>query len=176
VRTVAELVGQVMSLLIESRERVEEQVIDDKIHAIRDRVLERMNDSQNPVDALLGMSDSLMELMDADGLGYYHLGRMTVHGDGPSDADFNTIIGMLNTLEPAKIFVGGGVGRAGDPRVARAARLPGVLPRGASPGSDLGGQSRQADRRRDPAGHLAAQELRGVEGAGARSQPPVDPA
>ena len=110
-RTTAELFGEVLSLLIEKRERAE--VIEYEAHTqqLRQQLIATVVERGSAVCSISQLAAHLATLVPCDGFAIYIDGVLTLNGDTPSASECATLRGFLDEQTAGQIFATAELGR-----------------------------------------------------------------
>lgn len=100
----AELFGQMFSLLVENRQRSEEQQYEAKARAAHDRLVSSMDPEDGLFEKLEKYRPLLEELVAADGIAVWSDGRFSGVGTTPPAEAVPDLIDFLNTTSSARTF------------------------------------------------------------------------
>jgi light-regulated signal transduction histidine kinase (bacteriophytochrome) len=103
-RSVADLFGQMFSLLLETRQCAEDAAYEERTRAIHDRIAAAFADPKmlmrNVPEFLAGVSD----YVEADGIGAYYNGEVTLTGTTPTREEFVQLVKFLNKTAYGRVF------------------------------------------------------------------------
>ena len=103
-RVMAELVGQMLSLALESRERREDLEDTEKAQTFHEHIMRTVASSQNPLTSLTQGIEDMRVLLKADGAALYVDGDLQLFEKTPSPDEFKDLVRFLNRTASATVF------------------------------------------------------------------------
>ncbi len=103
-RVMAELVGQMLSLALESRERREDLEDTEKAQKFHEHIMRTVASSQNPLTSLTQGIEEMRVLLKADGAALYIDGDLQLFEKTPSPDEFKDLVRFLNRTASATVF------------------------------------------------------------------------
>ena len=103
-RTVAELFGQMFSLMLESRQRHELGDFEQKAREVGDRLMAALAADNDLIGNAAWIGDVISEAIPADGVGVYVDGRIALSGLAPDRDAFERIVRALNTAAASSVY------------------------------------------------------------------------
>ena len=104
VRTQLELVAQIVSLELESRERDEAAAADAAAQDFHELVIRKISSSDAPVETLLGFTDTMQQMIPSNGVALYVDGEVYPAGLTPSDDQIAALARYLNGATGESVF------------------------------------------------------------------------
>ena len=126
-RTTAELLGQMFSLLLESRERSADLAREGQAREIHGRLMLKVAANASNFDNLSGFLDEVGGIVAADGVGLWVDGQAKLQGSAPSEAEFLDLVRFLNRGPMSEIYATDEIGRVYPPAQAYVDRAAGLL-------------------------------------------------
>ncbi|MFN3520873.1 MAG: HWE histidine kinase domain-containing protein [Phenylobacterium sp.] len=126
-RSAAELFGQMLSYLLESRLRAEDARYELRVREIQSRISSGLAKSavewaHSPV-----FHESVREMLDCDGVGVCLGGKTSLHGATPSPEEFEALVRMLNRTSDGRVLAADDLGQTHPPAQDYAERAAGML-------------------------------------------------
>ncbi|WCT74630.1 HWE histidine kinase domain-containing protein [Sphingomonas naphthae] len=103
-RTIAELFGQMFSLMLESRERQSLGDYERKARDVADRLMTSLAEDGDLLTNAPWLGDVMSEAIPSDGAGVYVDGKVALSGLAPPREDFAAIVRSLNMLAASQIY------------------------------------------------------------------------
>lgn len=103
-RTAAELLGQMFSLMLESRERREAAEYETRARNVADRMMATVAQDGDLLSNAPWIGDMIVDTIPADGVGVYLNGAISLSGLAPNHAEFEAIVAMLNRIADNEVF------------------------------------------------------------------------
>lgn len=103
-RTAAELLGQMFSLMLESRERQESADYETRARGVTDRMIATIAQDSDLLNDANWLGEIIFDTIPADGIAAYVGGQTSFSGFTPPAAQFETLVGMLNRVASGEIF------------------------------------------------------------------------
>ncbi|WP_395459431.1 HWE histidine kinase domain-containing protein [Azospirillum melinis] len=104
-RTTAELFGQMVSLLLEGREREQESQQEAQARRAHVRIMSMLADSESPLDSLVTFATELRALIDCDGFACCIDGQLHMEGETPTREETQGVMRFLHRTPPSKIYL-----------------------------------------------------------------------
>ena len=126
-RTTAELFGEVLSLLVEKRERAE--VVDYEAHTqrIREQLVATVAERGAALSGVAELADRVADLVPCDGFAVCINGAVTLKGDTPTASECAALRAFLDTRPAGEVFATSELGRIYPPARDFVERAAGVL-------------------------------------------------
>ncbi len=103
-RTVAELFGQMFSLMLESSERAEIAAYEQRARQVGDRLMAALAEDSDLLGNAPWLGEVIAEAIPADGTGVYIDGKVALSGLTPPPGAFNRIVTALNTIAAGDVY------------------------------------------------------------------------
>jgi len=103
-RTAAELLGQMFSLMLESRERREAAEYETRARNVADRMMATVAQDGDLLSNAPWIGDIIVDTIPADGVGVYLNGAVSLSGLVPNHNQFDAIVAMLNRIAANEVF------------------------------------------------------------------------
>jgi light-regulated signal transduction histidine kinase (bacteriophytochrome) len=103
-RTVAELFGQMFSYVLEVRQRQEDAAYDRQVLDVHNRIATIFSTPDINLDDLPATLVGLADYIEADGVGIYQAGKITLNGITPTAEEFQLLVKHLNKTAPGRVF------------------------------------------------------------------------
>lgn len=126
-RTTVELFGQMLSFLIEKRERDELAAYETRVRQIHDQLVATVVETGSVGENIVELADRMTELMPCDGIGVYVDGNTTLRGITPTPDEFAALVGFLDRTGASQIYATEQLGDAYPPAREFTERAAGVL-------------------------------------------------
>lgn len=126
-RTTAELFGEVLSLLIEKRERADVAHYEAHTRQLRQQLIATVIERGSAVHSIAQLADGLADLVPCDGFAIYADGVITLRGDTPTASECAALRGFLDAQPAGQIFATADLGRLHAPAAAYVDRAAGML-------------------------------------------------
>ena len=110
-RTTAELFGEVLSLLIEKRERAEVVEYEAHTQQVRQQLIAAVIERGSAARSISQLAAHLADLVPCDGFAIYIDGDVTLKGDTPNASECATLHGFLDEQTAGQIFATAALGR-----------------------------------------------------------------
>ncbi len=94
-RTVAELFGQMFSMMVENRERDHESAYEARAQKLHQKLITAMATEDARFEGVLSHIDDIADLLACDGVGIKIDDRTALHGSTPDGAHFDKLVGYL---------------------------------------------------------------------------------
>ena len=138
-RTTAELFGEILSLMIEQRERAD--ALSNEVHTkkLRQHLITKIIERGSAAQTVVQLAECIADLMPCDGIAVYTDGVATVTGDTPTIGECNALLSFLDDRGSEQIYATSELGQNFEPArdfVDRAAGML-VMPISRSPGNYL---------------------------------------
>jgi len=104
VRTAAELFGQMYSMKLESRLRLQTEAEQARARELADRMIDALNGDQDLLTRAEWVQSTLGEIIDCEGIAIYIRGNLSLHALTPTRADIALIMQRLNLGVANSIF------------------------------------------------------------------------
>lgn len=126
-RTAAELYGQMVSLILDSRERAVEMEYETAARRIHERMMTLMGADVTAFEKPSTLADMMAELMACDGVGIWVKGQATLSGETPTEDEFLGLVQFLNRTTPGTVFATHDLGSIHEPAQGFAERAAGLM-------------------------------------------------
>ena len=126
-RTAAELYGQMVSLILDSRERAVEMEYEAAARRIHERMMTLMAADVTAFEKPATLADMMAELMECDGVGIWVKGQATLSGVTPTEDEFRGLVQFLNRTTPGTVFAAHDLGSVYEPAQGFAERAAGLM-------------------------------------------------
>lgn len=126
-RSAAELIGQIFSMMLESRERGETAAYEGKARQVADRLLSAVAQDHDLLTNARWLGDIIFDTIPADGVGVYIDGQMTFSGLAPDAHAFSAIVNMMNRVAASQVYTTDNLSSVLPEAAAYADRVSGVL-------------------------------------------------
>ena len=126
-RTTAELFGQILSLLIEQRERDDIDGYEARTRTLHDQLIARVVERGSLEANIAELADRMTELVPCDGIGVYADGHATLKGLTPTAAEFTALCDFLDRMAPSEVSAITALGEAYAPACQFVDRVAGIL-------------------------------------------------
>lgn len=103
-RTTAELFGQMVSLLLEGREREQESQQEAQARRAHVRIMSMLADSASPLDSLVTFATELRTLIECDGFACCIDGQLHMEGETPTREETQGVMRFLHRTPPSKVY------------------------------------------------------------------------
>jgi light-regulated signal transduction histidine kinase (bacteriophytochrome)/ActR/RegA family two-component response regulator len=103
-RSMAELFGQMVSYLLEVRDREEQAAHDERARDINQRIVSAFASPEASLRDLPEMLLGIPDYIPADGIGIYQAGELTLAGVTPTSAEFLQLVRVLNKTMSGRVF------------------------------------------------------------------------
>ena len=104
-RTTAELFGQMVSLLLEGREREQEDQREAQVRRAHVRIMSMLADSESPLDSLVTFASELRALIHCDGFACCIDGQLQMEGETPTREETLGVMRFLHRTPPSKVYL-----------------------------------------------------------------------
>ena len=138
-RTTAELFAEILSLLIEQRERVDTVENEARTKQLRQQLIATVVERGTTAQTIARLAEGIKDLLPCDGIAVYADGVVTITGDAPTVDECETLRGLIGEHRPDQIYATSNLGQVFAPArdfVDRAAGML-VLPISRSSGNYL---------------------------------------
>ena len=138
-RTTAELFAEILSLLIEQRERVDTVENEARTKQLRQQLIATVVERGTTAQTIARLAEGIKDLLPCDGIAVYADGVVTITGDAPTVDECETLRGLIGEHRPDQIYATSNLGQVFAPArdfVNRAAGML-VLPISRSSGNYL---------------------------------------
>lgn len=126
-RLVGELFGQMLSYVIEVRERDADAAYDAQAQEIHNRVASAFVDPETALRNVPSFLAELSEYVACDGIGIFHAGEINLIGLTPTPEEFQPLLKFLNKTKSARVFATDELARAYPPATDYPMRAAGLL-------------------------------------------------
>ncbi len=126
-RTTAELFGQILSLLIEQRERDDTDDYEARTRTLHDRLIAGVVERGSSVTDVAELADRMAELVPCDGIGVYVDGHATLKGLTPTAAEFMALCAFLDRTMASEVSAITALGEVYAPAHGFLDRAAGIL-------------------------------------------------
>ncbi|MFC3126572.1 HWE histidine kinase domain-containing protein [Pseudoroseomonas globiformis] len=126
-RTAAELFGQIFSLVLESREREEEQKRDAEANRVHQRLMASLGAMRPGSRSLTEFLELLSEVLPCDGIGLWSKGGTSLRGHAPTAEEFAGIVRFLHRAASGTVYATHRLGEMHPPAADFADRAAGLL-------------------------------------------------
>jgi len=103
-RSAAELFGQMFSLMLESRERAEAAEYETRARMVADRLMATVAQDSELLSDAQWLGEVIFDTIQADGVGVYIDGAVSLSGLTPDRDQFATIVRTLNQAASSQVF------------------------------------------------------------------------
>jgi light-regulated signal transduction histidine kinase (bacteriophytochrome) len=103
-RTAAELFGQMVSWIIEGREREDDVAYEAKAHQIQERLMETAATHAHSKQAVIDFIPDYRRMIACDGLAVWSEGEVTLNGETPTENEVKDLVDFINRTSPGRIF------------------------------------------------------------------------
>ncbi len=103
-RTAAELFAQMLSLLLENRERDEEIEYERESRAMHNQLMAAMAADASIFENISGLADRIAELIPCDGIGLWVDQDVTLKGTTPTREEFLGVVRFLNSSVASQVY------------------------------------------------------------------------
>ena len=126
-RTTAELFGEILSLLIEKRERADVVKYEEHTLRLRQQMIAAVVERGSMAQTIVEHAERIADLVPCDGFAVYADGNVTAKGDSPAAGECEALRGFLDEHATGKIYATAELGRAYAPARTFADRASGIL-------------------------------------------------
>ena len=126
-RLTAELFGQMFSYLLEVREREEDAAYDARAKEIHDRIAPAFASPSASFNDIPEFLSDLAEYVQADGVGAYSSGEVSLIGRTPTSEEFLQLVSFLNKTASGRVFSTNDLGSVFAPAKDYLMRTAGIL-------------------------------------------------
>ena len=126
-RTAAELYGQMVSLILDSRERAVEMEYETAAQRIHERMMTLMATNVTAFEHPSTLAGMMVELMACDGVGIWIKGLATLSGQTPTEDEFLGLVQFLNRTTPGRVYATHNLGSVHEPAQGFAKRTAGLM-------------------------------------------------
>ncbi len=103
-RTTAELFTQMLSFLIEKRERDDLAVYEAHTRQIHSQLMAAVIEKSSAGENIVELADRMAELVPCDGIGVYVDGKVTLKGATPTREEFTVLLRFLDRIEGSQVY------------------------------------------------------------------------
>ncbi|ODA66693.1 Bacteriophytochrome [Methyloligella halotolerans] len=103
-RTVAELFGQMFSMMVENRERDQEAAYEAHAQQLHQKLITAMATEDARFDGVLAHIDDIADLLACDGVGIKIDGRRALHGSTPDGIQFDKLVAYLTRTGVDQVY------------------------------------------------------------------------
>lgn len=103
-RTAAELFGQMVSWIIEGREREDDVAYEAKAHQIQERLMETAATHAHSKRAVIDFIPDYRRMIACDGVAVWSEGEVTLNGETPTEKEVKDLVDFINRTSPGRIF------------------------------------------------------------------------
>lgn len=138
-RTTAELFGEILSLMIEQRERADALSNEARTKKLRQHLIEKIIERGSAAQTVIQFAEGIADLMPYDGIAVYTNGVVTLMGCTPTIMECNDLLSFLDDRGSGQIYATSDLGQDFAPARAFVDRAAGmlVMPISRSPGNYL---------------------------------------
>ena len=126
-RTAAELYGQMVSLILDGRERAVEMEYEAAARRVHERMMTLMAADMTAFEKPSTLSEMMTELMACDGVGIWVKAQVTLSGVTPTEDEFLGLVQFLNRTTPGKVYATHNLGSVYEPARGFAERAAGLM-------------------------------------------------
>jgi light-regulated signal transduction histidine kinase (bacteriophytochrome) len=126
-RTTAELFGELLSLLIEKRERAEASEYEDHSARLRQQLVATVVERGSAVQSASQLAESVADLLPCDGVALYLDGTLTLRGETPTESECEALRGFLDARKTNQVYAIAALGQAFPPAREFVDRAAGML-------------------------------------------------
>lgn len=126
-RTAAELYGQMVSLILDSRERAVEMEYETAARRIHERMMTLMATDVTAFQHPSTLAAMMGELIACDGVGVWIKGQATLSGQTPTEDEFLGLLQFLNRTTPGRVYETHHLGSVHEPARGYAKRTAGLM-------------------------------------------------
>jgi light-regulated signal transduction histidine kinase (bacteriophytochrome) len=126
-RTTVELFGQMLSFLIEKRERDEQAAYESRARKIHDKLIATVAETGSVGANIVELADRLADLVPCDGIGVYVAGSVTLKGATPTPEQFSGLLTFLGRTAASQVYATDYLANAYDPASEFTNRAAGIL-------------------------------------------------
>ncbi len=126
-RTTAELFGQMVSLLLEGREREQESQHEAQARRAHVRIMSMLADSESPLESLITFAGELRGLIQCDGFACCIDGELHLEGETPTREETLGVMRFLHRAPPSMVYVSDHLGAVHPPARDFTERACGLL-------------------------------------------------
>jgi light-regulated signal transduction histidine kinase (bacteriophytochrome)/CheY-like chemotaxis protein len=126
-RTTAELFGQMLSYMLDERERSDVAAYDGHTQALRQQLIAAVVERGSAHESIAQLADRMTELTPCDGVAIYIDGRLTLRGDTPSLDECIALRSFLDRNAAGQIYATEYLGKVYPPARAFVDRAAGIL-------------------------------------------------
>ncbi|WP_419815363.1 HWE histidine kinase domain-containing protein [Glacieibacterium sp.] len=126
-RTTAELFGELLSLLIEKRERAEVAAYEEHASQLRQQLVATAIERGSAAQTMTQLADRIADLVPCDGIAVYVDGDVTLRGETPTAAECGALRGFLDEHVASRIYATAEIGRVWPEGRAFVDRAAGML-------------------------------------------------
>ncbi|PWC36342.1 HWE histidine kinase domain-containing protein [Azospirillum sp. TSO35-2] len=126
-RTTAELFGQMVSLLLEGRERERDSQHEAQARRAHVRIMSMLAGSESPLDSLTAVAAELRTLIQCDGFACCIDGQMHLEGRTPTREETLGVMRFLHRTPPSQVYATDELGAAHPPARGFTERACGLL-------------------------------------------------
>ena len=127
VRSTAELFGQMLSYLLESREREADSAYDRRTREIHDQIATAFAVPERSFENMAEFLTGLTDYIPSDGVGLYYGGHVSLSGTTPTRDEFCQLVRFLNKTASGKVFSTDHLGDVFPPAADYPMRAAGLL-------------------------------------------------
>lgn len=126
-RTTAELFAQMLSFMIEKRERADIKAYEAHTRALRERLIAEVIERGTALKSIAELADGMKGLIPCDGVAVYINGAHVLSGDTPALDECAALQDFLNRNAVGQIFATANLGRVYPPALDFVDRAAGIL-------------------------------------------------
>ena len=126
-RTTAELFAEILSLLIEQRERVDTIENETRTKQLRQQLIATVVEHGTTAQTIALLAERIKDLLPCDGIAVYADGVVTLTGDSPTVDECETLRGLIGEHRPDQIYATSNLGQAFAPARDFVDRASGML-------------------------------------------------
>ncbi len=126
-RTAAELYGQMVSLILDSRERAVEMEYETAARRVHERMMTLMATDVTAFQHPSTLAAMMGELIACDGVGVWIKGQATLSGQTPIEDEFLGLVQFLNRTTPGRVYETHHLGSVHEPARGYAKRTAGLM-------------------------------------------------
>ncbi|MGI4744821.1 MAG: GAF domain-containing protein, partial [Janthinobacterium lividum] len=126
-RTTAELFAQMLSFLIEKRERDEQADYAAYTRKLNDQLIAAVVERGSAGESIAEMAERMVQLVPCDGIAVYVDGHLKLHGITPTEAEFASLTPFLDRIAAGKLYATEQLGHVCPSALAYTDRAAGLL-------------------------------------------------
>jgi len=127
-RTAAELLGAMYSMMLEGRQRQDDGETERKAREIAERVITTIAGDESLMDNAMWLQDMTRDMIDCDGVAIYRRGAVFLNGATPPPDHVIALAHHLNGASPSRVFITDHLGSVHRPCAENAHIRPACCP------------------------------------------------